>query len=180
MENNTDSTKSIALNYGLTLGVASVLLAVIMYMAGTDFAINNGWINTVVSLAIMIGIITLGIKKYRENNNGYISLRQSLKVGIAIALIAGIISAIYTLVFTSYIDPSYMTTMQELQLEKALEQNPNMSEQQIEMMQSMTSKTSSPGFIFGVSLLASLFLGFIISLISGLILKKTEDSIDSL
>ncbi|MGB0896839.1 MAG: DUF4199 domain-containing protein [Flavobacteriaceae bacterium] len=175
MENNTNSTKNIALNYGLTLGFTTILISVITYIM--DMPLETGWISGLLGIVVMIALIVLGIKKYKTGNGGFISLSQALKVGIAIALIGGIIGSIYQLVFLSYIDPEYLSRVQELQIEQALENNPEMSNEQIQMMREMGSKFSSPWISFAGALIGNLLFGFIFSLIGGLILKKNEDSI---
>jgi len=175
MENKTASAKNIGLNYGITLGFATIAISVATYMV--DMPLKTGWISGVLGIGFMIALIVLGIKKYKEENNGYLSLAEALKVGLAIALIGGIISSLYQLVFLSYIDPEYISRVQELQLEKMLEEKPNMSEDQIQMMQDMGSKFSSPWISFAGALIGNLFFGFIFALIGGLIFKKEENSI---
>ena len=63
----------------------------------------------------------------------------------------------------------------ELQQQKALEANPNLTDEQLEAMETMTKKFSSPMIIMAVGLVWSLFIGFIISLIAGLIMKKAPE-----
>ena len=175
MENKTHSTKSIALNYGLLLGFVTIGISVITYMV--DMPLKTGWISGVAGIGVMIALIVLGIKKYKDGNNGYLSLIEGLKVGLAIAVIGGIISSLYQLVFLSYIDPEYITRVQELQLEKMLEEKPDMSDDQVQMIQDMGSKFSSPWISFAGALIGNMFFGFIFALIGSLILKKDENSI---
>lgn len=175
MENKTSSIKNIALNYGLTLGFTTILISVVTYII--DMPLETGWISGLLGIIVMIALIVLGIKKYREGNDGYISLTQALKVGIAVALIGGIIGSIYQLVFLSYIDPEYLSRVQELQIEQAVEKNPEMSSDQIQMMRDMGSKFSSPWISFAGALIGNLLFGFIFALIGGLILKKDKESI---
>ena len=60
MENQT-SSKQIMLNYGIILGVVSILLNVIMYVMGNTY--DPPAYMGIVSIAIMIGLIVFGIKK---------------------------------------------------------------------------------------------------------------------
>jgi hypothetical protein len=175
MENNTSSTRNIALNYGLILGFTTVLISVATYII--DMPLKTGWISGLLGVIVMIALIVLGIKKYKDGNDGYISLVEALKVGIAVALVGGIIGSLYQLVFLSYIDPNYISRVQELQLEQTLEQNPEMSNEQIQMMKDMGSKFSSPWISFAGALIGNLLFGFVFSLIGGLILKKDKNPI---
>lgn len=175
MENKSTSTKSIALNYGLILGFTTVIISVITYII--DMPLKTGWISGLLGIIAMIALIFIGIKKFKEGNGGYISLSEALKVGIAIALIGGIIASLYQLVFLSYIDPEYISRVQELQLEQAVENNPEMSDEQIQMMKDMGAKFSSPWISFAGALIGNLLFGFIFSLIGGLILKKNKETL---
>ncbi len=50
-----------------------------------------------------------------------------------------------------------------------------MSDEQLEVSLEMASKFLGPGVTSAMTLAASLFFGFIISLIAGLIMKKSEE-----
>jgi len=177
---NTADTKNIMLNYGAILGFITIGISVFNYMTKLDFS-SYGWVGGIVGIIAMIALIYKGIEKVRDTaNGGYISLGEALKVGIAIALVGGLLSSLYQVVFLYYIDPEYLSRVQEFQLEKALEMNPNMPEKQIEMMQDMGNKLNSPWITFAGAMVGNLFFGFIFALFSGLILKKNDDSIDSL
>jgi hypothetical protein len=54
------------------------------------------------------------------------------------------------------------------------EQNPNMTSEQAEMALSMTEKFMSPGIMAALGIIATLFFGFIISLVGGLIMKNNR------
>jgi hypothetical protein len=54
------------------------------------------------------------------------------------------------------------------------EDNPEMTQEQIDMAMSISEKMMSPGILTAIGVIASLFFGFIISLISGLVLKNNR------
>ncbi len=172
MEDQQKPTKKIALNYGVYFGFASILLSVIMYAMGKQH--EQGWEVTVISLAIMATIIVLGIKKFKDMNGGFMTLGQGLKTGVGIALIGGIISIIYTLIFMNFIEPDSFEKGVEIARQKMLD-NPNLSEEQIDAQMEMVEKFSGPGTIAIFGLLWTLFLGFIFSLIGSAILQKKEN-----
>ena len=173
MENQTTSTKQIALTYGLILGFLSIAFAVVMYALGKH--LEGGTLNTVVSLLLNIGFIVFSLRAFKTANGGMLSLSEALKTGIAVALIGAILSFIYTYIFMSFIEPNFMDQVLELQQTKMLEKNPNISDEQLEAMASMSKKFSSPTIILAIGLVWSLFLGFIVSLIAGLIMKKAPE-----
>lgn len=173
MENQQTSAKQVMLNYGLILGFAGILINVAVFAMGKTY--DPHWSVMVIGILVTIAVIVMGIKKVKESNNGFLSLGDALKTGLGIALIAGVISVIYTFIFTNYIEPEYFERMAEVQQQKMLEQYPNMSDEQIENAMEMTKKMSGIGMTAAVSLIGSLFIGFIISLIAGLIMKKSEE-----
>lgn len=166
---NADSKKFI-INYGLLLGIISLILGVIIYV--TNSYLDPSWIYSVISIAIPIIIITLGIKAYKTANGGYLGLGEAIKVGLGIAVIGGIITAIWTLLLMTVIEPEYMNNLMEAQREKVLETNPSMTEAQMDQAMAITSKFSSPWIAMAMNIVWSLFAGLIISLISGLVMKK--------
>ena len=178
MDNVPIPPKKIAINYGIILGVFSILISVLIY--AFDKHHDQDWITRSPGLIVMIVIIFLGIKKFREFNDGYLKLSQALKTGIGIALIGAIISLIYTFIFLNYIEPNYMDEMMEIQELAMMDRFPDFTDEQIETQMEMVRKFSTPAMTTAFALIISIFFGFIISLISGLILKKSNEEITSI
>jgi hypothetical protein len=178
MENQKSTSKQIMLNHGLLLGVVSVLLSVTIYAMGKIYD-QGVWV-MLVSFTIMAVIIFLGLQKFRTSNNGLLSLGEALKIGLGISLIGAIVSIIYNQIFINVIEPDFMKNMLEVAEQKMLETNPNMSDDQIEMALSMSKTFSKPIIGIAMAIIGSLFFGFIISLIEGLILKRTDEDISSI
>ena len=70
MENQKSSAQSIMLNNGLMLGLISILIGVLNYAFGNVY--EPHWIISVIGILITIAFIVLGIKKIKENNNGFL------------------------------------------------------------------------------------------------------------
>ena len=172
MEDQQKPTNKIALNYGVYLGIASILISVILYALGKQH--EQDWKVGLLSFAVMATIITLGIKKYKEVNGGFMTLGQGLKTGVGIALIGGIISIVYTLIFITFIEPDSLEKGMELARQKMMD-NPNLSEEQVDAQMEMAKKFSGPGIIAAFGLLWTLFLGFVISIIGSAIMQKKEN-----
>ena len=170
MEIQEANSKKFIINYGLLLGIISVILGVIIYV--TNAYLNPSWIYSVIGIAIPIVIITLGIKAYKTANGGFLGLGEAIKVGLGIAVIGGIITAIWTVLLMTVIEPEYMSQLMDAQREKMIETNPNLTEAQMEQAIAITSKFSSPWIAMAMNIVWSLFSGLIISLISGLVMKK--------
>ncbi|MBP2833076.1 DUF4199 domain-containing protein [Aquimarina sp. U1-2] len=170
MENDATSTKKITINYGIILGILSVILGVVIYI--TDGYAKQNWINNIVGVAIIAGVIIFGIKAFKTTNNGFLTLSEALKTGVGIALVGGIIGVIWTILLMTVIDPEIMNQITEVQRRQMIENYPDMSEEQLNQSLEMAKKFSSPYMIGAFALIWNLFLGLIISLCAGLVMQK--------
>jgi Protein of unknown function (DUF4199) len=169
METPTASVKKIALPYGAVLGLFTILLSVIVYVM--DLTYEQPWWQGALGFIAMIICIILGIKTFKKENAGFLSLGESLKVGLGISLIAGIFGVIYMLIFANIIEPDFATLMVATAEENMIEQNPNMTQEQMDMAMGITETMTTPLIISAMSIIMTLFFGFIISLITGLVMK---------
>lgn len=170
MENQKAQAKKPILNYGILLGIVSIVLGVIMYV--TNSHLEPSVIFAIIGFVILAVIISLAIKAFKKDNGGYLSVGEALKVGVGTALVGGLISAVWMLILINFIEPDYMAQVMEVQQEKMVEMNPNMTDAQIKTAMEMSAKFSSPWIITAFAILQSLFFGFIIALVAGLIMKK--------
>ena len=173
MENQKSSSKQVMLNYGLILGVVSIILSVGIYAMGKIY--DQGMGVMLASFVIMAVVIFMALKNFKAGNNNLLSLGDALKIGLGIALIGAIISVIYNQIFINFIEPDFMENMMKVGEQKMLEQYPNMTDEQLEGAKQKQEKFSSPLIGAAMGIVGSLFFGFIISLIEGLILKRTEE-----
>lgn len=169
METQKASVKKIALPYGAVLGLITILLSVIVYVM--DLTYEQPWWQGALGFVAMIACILLGIKTFKKDNSGFLSLGEALKVGLAISLIAAILGVIFNLIFMTVIEPDFIPNMLAATEENMLEQNPNMTQEQIDMGMNITETMMSPAIISAMAIVMTLFFGFIISLITGLVMK---------
>ena len=172
METQTASVKKIALPYGLLLALSTIVVSVLVYVMGLTY--EQPWWQNVLNLLLMTGFIVYGIKTYKADNENYLSLGEALKTGLAIALVAGIIGSIFSYLFITVIEPEFAVNMLEATRVKLIDDNPNMTQEQMDMTLAMTEKFMSPGIMVAFSIIGSLFIGFIVSLIAGLIMKNSR------
>ncbi|TYP71683.1 DUF4199 domain-containing protein [Aquimarina intermedia] len=172
MENTQVSAKKIIINYGLLLGIVSVVFGVILYV--TDSYMDQNWMHSLIGFLILIGAIVYGIKAYKTANGGFLTLGEGIKVGIGIALVGGLISVVWTLLLMQVIEPDMMERMAEVSREKMQEQYPDFTQEQLDQSAAMAEKFSSPFIISAFSLLFNLFFGFIFALIASLVMQKKQ------
>ena len=168
METEKPSIKPIAYQYGLYLGLLSIIGLVIMYVAN----IEKSWIMSIISLILTIVIYVYGIKAYQKANYNFLSIKEAIKVGLGMAAVGGVIAALYTFIHYSYIQPEFFENIREQSYIEMTKKNPNMVGEQLDTALKMMNFFTSPFFMSTMILISSLFFGLIISLITGAILKK--------
>jgi len=167
------SAKSIMLNYGLMLGFVSIIIALVNYVFGDLY--KPHWILIVVSLLATTAVIVLGVKKLKELNGGFLSVGQAIKTGLGIALISGLIYAVYLALFFNFIETSYFENVALVQEQTIMESYPNLTDEQLEGAIKNAAMFNNTGANVTMAIMFSLFFGLIVSLITGLIMKRSEE-----
>src|SRR5680860_1920400 len=86
MEIQKVEAKKFVLNYGILLGILSVILGVIMYV--TNAYTDPSLIYAAISYLILIAVISFGINAFKTENGGFLNLGDALKIGIGIAAVS--------------------------------------------------------------------------------------------
>ena len=170
MENQA-SSKNLILNYGLILGVFTILLNLVMYAMGAH--LDPPAYFSVISSIVLVAVIVFGIKKFKEANNGFLTWGQAVKIGVGISIVAALIGVIYNYIFITFIEPDFMAQTIEIQNQKMIAEG--YTEEQIEAAKAITEKMKNPVIVSAIGIIGSAFGGFIIAAIAGAIMKKTEE-----
>ncbi|HZV69479.1 MAG TPA: DUF4199 domain-containing protein [Saprospiraceae bacterium] len=164
---------STTLKWGLITGMVYIILSLATNMLGVHESGSQmlGFgMNAIILVATFITIY-MGVKEARDQDlGGYLTLGQGFLTGFKIALIAGIISAVFTLIYTKIIDPDFADKIMEgveEQWDKA-----GMPEDQREMARKWTGYMMNPYVLTAISLVSALFWGLIKGLVAGAMLKK--------
>ena len=167
MSNQPTSKVKSALNFGAIIGLLLMIISLITYV----FEMYEAqWLTYVSYLLLILGIV-IGIKNYRDSQlNGFISYGNALGYGVLLALFASIIVSFVNYLYLGFIDDGFLVFAMEQQ-ELAMYES-GMPDDQIELSMEYARKFSSPGIIAFFGMLATTFLGFIISLIAAAVLKK--------
>ena len=172
MENNSSTLKSYILQYGLLLGGISVVFALMLFFLDMHYTQESSV--GIISIIITITIIVLGQYSFRKDNEGFLSFGEALKLGVGIALISSIIGVTYQVLLVTVIDPDTIPKMITIAENQLYESYPEMSQEQIDQMLEMQNKFITPKMMAAFGLIGGVFIGFIISLITGLILKRNR------
>ncbi len=165
---------STTMKWGLITGMVYVIFALINNILGLQE--GGGFSMTaLLSNALVLGAtfftIYLGIKEVRDTQlDGFLSFGQGFKSGMAITLIAAIVSALFTFIYIKFIDPGMIdkiTAMTEAQWEEQ-----NMPEEQMAMARQWMGYFMNPMIMSLIAAVSVLFWGMVKSLIATALLKK--------
>ena len=99
---NKPEMLSLIVKWGLIISFALVTISIIVYMAGMSTNKAIGWINYIL---MFVGVI-FATKVYRDEKcGGYVNFGTAFKFGFLTLFLVGIITAIYTYIFFSFIAP---------------------------------------------------------------------------
>ena len=165
MENKKPTTGKFGLIYGVIASVIGIIFT-FMLIAG-DMLYDPSPIKSIVQILIFVLVVIVAIFNFKKANNGYLSLGQALGIG------ASIISIIFMYLLSSVIVPDFWEKTAEISRITIQEQNPSLTADQVENAIEMQNKFS--WIMYPAILIMNLFIGFVTALITGLILKKTEN-----
>lgn len=169
MESNQPKTGKFSLNYGLILGALGVVFGVMLYIS--DAHTSQSPVNSVISIALMVGVIFWGISTFKKENEGFLTLGEAMKLGAGIALVSGIITVIYTIFLANVLDPDFASKVMDARLAESAAEG-NFTSEQIQQQKEMGLKFWWIGY--PVILIVNIIFGLIIGLVGGLILKKAR------
>ena len=172
METKNVNFLSITLRNGILLGLASVAFTVLLYI--TDFLYTDSTLLAVITWLINVVFIVMAVEQYKKANEGFLSIGEAIKVGVLVAVIAGVIGAIYQVIYATIIDPDYYDKVVEVAMKK-MSAMANFNEEQLEEFQDkMYANKPSIVSSFSTSIIFSAIGGLIISAIVGAVKKKEQ------
>ena len=169
----TSASKELIFNYGGLLGLVSIIIASVNFAFGNRY--EPHWSVTIISLTITTIIIVKAIQKLKNAQDGYLTLTEAIKLGLGISLISALIYVIFLFILTGYIEPDYFNNVLELQRASIIEQNPDLTDDQIEKSMNMIKGFTNSYVTAAIAVIISLFIGFVISIIGGSIMKKNRE-----
>jgi hypothetical protein len=168
--------KKIIIRYGTYAFLCAFLLfIVVLYVGlGLDFALQEvlGYLTIITSLVFIFP----AVKSYRENvNNGVVSFKTGLLIGLAISALAGIGFAIADTLYLVFINPDFAQQYFEYSVEKMENELP-LAEFEIKKaeLEGQIAQYSNPAFNAIVMFLTVFLIGTLISIISAFILQRKK------
>ena len=172
MEHQKPAVGKFAVNYGVILGVLMIALSVISYVTGQALE-GAQWPQIVYYIAFPV-VIMLAISAYKKQNANVLTLGSAIKLGVVIGIISAILYVVYGILFNYVIDPEFMTQMMEVARDNMVEQNPDLTDEQLEQGMKMMEMMFNPfiGSAFWIAM--SALFGLIWSLIGGLVMRSNS------
>ena len=170
MEVNKNTIYKNAANYGLILGLATIIYSLLMRFSGF---LDSSFTFFGYQVIMAIGI-AFSTKKYREEiKNNIISYSEALGFGLLISIFSGLIQAFFVYAYYVYVSPEDMDIL--IQTTQELLINMGKSDEEVEMAVKIISPT-----YFGFSILLKEFVkGLLFSLIIASFVKKEADIFDN-
>jgi len=165
--------KKVILRFGL-YGVLTICALSILIWALVDVVDNTtgeviGYSTMVVSLIFVF----FGIKHFRDNENqGLVSFGKALLIGLLISLIVALSFGILDLIYVKIINPEFMSDYYEGMLNEAKTLPAAEFEVRKTELESEQEMFSNPAMHFFIMSMMVFIIGFIISLLSALILQR--------
>lgn len=158
-------------SYGFLIGITFFAIA---FLVGENLSYSVQEIIGYTSMIASLSFIFFGIKHYRDKvNNGVVTFGKALIIGLLISIFVGIGVAIIDYIYTTVINPDFATEYLEKSVATMKE---TLSPEQFEiekakLIEQMEAYGGS-GFMAFIMFITVVMIGFVISLISGLILQR--------
>lgn len=158
-----------ALEGGIIIGVVQIIVGLILFLLD----MQQGVVASIAGLVSLISILVVVQFRFRDNlNNGFISYGRAYGYVVVGSIYAGIILALYQLVFINLIDPNFMDN----QLDKAYNDmiGQGYSESQIKMSMEYSKMFMTPGIMALFAFIGTVFMCSFLGLITSAAIMKKE------
>lgn len=160
------TTRSAGIRYGMIGAVISIAWFLVMAIADINMqgpAQYVGWV-------IVVVLVVLGHKYYKDSGDGYMSYGQGIGIAFWYGLISGAIGGVFTYVYVKFVDTAFMDTMKDRQIETFEKQG--MSDAQIDQAMQFSSMFFVPEMMLAMSVIGGIILSVIIGLIVTIFTQK--------
>jgi len=177
MEPKPKSLNGNALTYGAITAGAMIVYSLILFILNLYLNKPLGYVNYL----MMIGGMVLGTLQYRKSvDRGILPYGKAFSSCFMIGLVASVISIIYFFIYIKFINTGMIPEMIEQARQQMMDKANGMSEDQIDKAMEYTAKFMQPGWMMVFGLLMYVIISAVFAAILGIILKKEDNSINSI
>ncbi len=165
--------KKTVLRFGL-YGIVAICLLSFLIWSLIDVVDNKmGEVIGYSSMVVSLLFVYFGIKHFRDKeNNGVVTFTKGLLIGILISLMVSLAFGILDVIYVKFINPDFMTEYYNGMLEQAQSLSAEEFEIRKAELQSEKEMFLNPFMHFFIMSMMVFVIGFIISLLSALILQR--------
>ena len=150
--------QSTIIKYGIYSGITAAVLFILGLVFGQEADFGTREILGYASIVVSLLFVFFGIKHFRDReNSGIVSFKQALQLGLAISILAGVGVAVVDTIYTTFINPEFFNEFAQMMKDQGRED---------EVMD------IGSGMMAVIMFVTVFVIGFIISLLSALILQR--------
>lgn len=166
--------KKTVLRFGLYGAFSICTLFLLEWLIGKNLDYSVQEIIGYASMIVSLGFVYLGIKHFRDKeNNGKLSFKKALTIGVLISLITALAFGVLDIIYIEFLEPDF-TTEYYARIVEDLKSTLPEEEFNVKLAEIESEKElfSNPIFSFLLMAMIVFIIGFIISLISSLVLQR--------
>jgi membrane protease YdiL (CAAX protease family) len=171
MESQKLSPGKFAKNYGIILGLILIVISVIMYVTGMQLE-GKQWPMYIFYIIFPV-VVIYAINQFKKEQGNLLTIGESIKVGLVVAVVSALVFAVYNLLFNYVIDSEFTQQVMQAEMDRQLESGA-LTEEMIEQSASIREIFTNPFVGSTIFIALSAIFGLIYSLIGGLIMKREE------
>ncbi|MEE1961926.1 Protein of unknown function [Flagellimonas taeanensis] len=166
--------KKTVVKFGAYGAITICALFLISWFVLDDLSLSLQEVLGYVSIILSLSFVYFGIKWYRDKENaGKVSFRDALIIGILISLITALVFGLLDVFYTEVLNPDFMAEYYENAAESLRASFPaDQLEAQLDRLEAERKQFSNPLMSFTFMALTVFVIGFIISLLSSLLLHR--------
>lgn len=166
--------KKTVFKYGLYGSTTISILFLSSWFLGDGLDFSTQEIIGYASMIVSLSFVYFGIKHFRDHeNNGHISFKKGLLIGILISLLTALTFGVLDVIYIKFINPDFLTEYYDVAIENIRE---TLSAEEFKVklaeMESEKELFSSTFMSFFIMAMTVFLIGFIISLLSALLLQR--------
>jgi uncharacterized membrane protein YdjX (TVP38/TMEM64 family) len=156
----TPGIGKIVTKYGLIQGVVSAAVSIISTLA----AIRPSWAGGVLTTALLVVLIVMAQREFRNTHNGVMAYGEGLWSGTLLSMIAAIVAAVLLYVYVRYINTNFLATA--IRAQQALLEQRGITGAQAQQAMGIIGAVMTPVGVAVSSLISGVVVGFVVALIA--------------
>ena len=150
----------IVAKYGLIQGVVSTAVSIVSTLA----AIKPSWAASVLTTALLVVLIVLAHREFKNTHNGVMTYGEGLWSGTLLSIIAAVVGAVLVYVYFGYMNTTYFATA--IRAQQAVLAQRGVTGAQAQQAMGLVGAVMTPVGIAVSSLISGVVVGFVVALIA--------------